>query len=132
MKLFVWDVPVLIILGFVFALIHRRITDKHPDFLFHVGFITITFMWLSALFSAFGADPWFGIVNAGTAENVNGWLALFLVLSYPLWFIWGTRRALTLFGHNPRQGGFLWIMSLKDRTKPFKRTWNVDPDQLRD
>jgi len=129
MKLFIWDVPILVIAGFLCALVQKRIADKHPDFSFHVGTVITLLMWLSALFSAFGVDPWFGIIKSGVAKDVNGWLAFFLVMSYPLWFIWGARRAFATFGRSPRQGGFIWVFTIEDKTKPFEPAWKVDSDQ---
>ena len=132
MRLFIFDVPILVILGFVFALIQKRIADEHPDFIFHAGFFTVAFFWIAALFSAFGMDPWFGIIGGKLAKPINGWFAFFLVMSYPMWFIWGEHRAFELFGRTPRQGGFLWLFSIEDKTEPFKPAWNVDKELLKD
>lgn len=123
MRLFIFDVPIAIILGFVSALIHKKVVDKHPSFVLYAGLLVTLFLWLSALFSAFGMSPWFGIISENLAKPINGWFALFLVLSYPLWFIWGTHRAFALFGYTPRQGGLLWLTSLEDKTRPFQPAW---------
>jgi len=124
MKLFIFDVPIIVILGFVFALIQKRVVDKRPAFLLYAGLLTTLFFWLSALLSALLAtNPWFGLISCGLAKNISRSLALFLVLGYPLFFIWGTHRAFGLFGYTPRQGGVLWLSSLEDKTAPFKPAW---------
>jgi hypothetical protein len=56
--------------------------------------------------------------------EVNGWIALFVVLAYPLWFVWGAERARVLFGRSPDQGGMLWPFSLKEKTRPFRPAWH--------
>lgn len=124
MKLFILDVPIIVILGFVFALIHKRVVDKHPTFLFYAGLLVTLLFWIPALLSALvSIDPWFGLIKCGLARQISRWLALFFVLSYPLFFIWGTHRAFGLFGYTPRQGGVLWLTTLEDKTKPFKPAW---------
>jgi len=119
MIIFIWDVPIIILLGFFFAFAHAKIfVDKHPDFHVHIGFVTIMVFWINAAFAFFGADPW----GAECAIRiVPKAIAVPFTLSYPFWLIWGGTRAFHLFGRSPRQGGFLWIFSLKDRTKPFKK-----------
>lgn len=133
MKLFILDVPIVIILGFVFALIHKRVVDKSPSFILYAGILVTLIFWLSALLSAFKINPWFGTIPSGYfAKPINGWFALFLVLSYPLWFIWGAHRAWGLFGYTPRQGGIMWLMTLEDKTEPFKPAWGKSTEEACD
>jgi hypothetical protein len=122
MKIWIWDVPILFLLGAIAARMYGKwLVEKHPDFYVHSAIIINALFWLNALVSAFGASPWLGSVKHTVV--VPGWIALFYVLSYPLWFHLGGERTLALFGRNPSQGGFLWPFTVKDRTKPFKAPW---------
>jgi hypothetical protein len=124
MSVWLWDVPVLFLLGAVLARVYAKwLVVKHPDFFAHAGTIVIAVFWLNALFAAFGARPWFGAVHA--VRPISRWLGLFLTLSYPLWFNFGAERIFALFGRRPTQGGFLWPFTVKDRTKPFQPPWNA-------
>lgn len=121
MNLWIWDIPLLILLGIILARIHAKwLVVKRPDFFAHFSSIIIAVFWLNALFSAFGARPWFGVRHV---YQVPGWVALLYVLSYPLWFMFGAERSFALFGRRPTQGGFLWPFTVKDRTKPFQPPW---------
>ena len=118
MSIFVWDVPILILLGFFYALAYAKLmVDKHPDFYVHIGFVTIMIFWANAAFAYFGYNPW-GFQSQ--IRFVPKAVAIPFTLSYPFWLIWGGTRAFHLFGRSPRQGGFLWIFSLRDKTKPFE------------
>jgi hypothetical protein len=122
MMIWVWDIPVLFVLGIIVARLHAKwLVVKHPDFFVHTGTIIIAVFWLNALVSALGAHPWLGHVHA--LRPISRWLALFLVLSYPMWFHFGAERTFALLGRRPTQGGFLWPFSVKDRTKPFQSPW---------
>jgi uncharacterized membrane protein YqaE (UPF0057 family) len=122
MKLFILDVPLLALLGFLIARVHAKfLVDRHPDFYFFAGELVIAAFWIDVLVCAFGhANPW---GCACMVRPVSRWISMFYVLSYPLWFLWGGKRAFDLFGRNPRQGGFLWPLRLEDRTKPFLAPW---------
>ncbi len=123
MNLWIPDVPILIVAGMVLAYVHAKfMVDKHPDFLFHAGTIVIGLFWINALLSAVGLiQPWGAECML---RPVSGYIALFYVLSYPLWFIWGCLRSLLAFGRTPRQGGLLWPFTLRETTKPFRPPWN--------
>ena len=121
MMIWVWDVPILIVLGMVLAGMHARwFAVKRPDFFVHAATLVIALFWLNSLLSAFGAHPWCCVENI---RRVRYAIALFYVLSYPMWFMFGAERIFALFGRRPTQGGFLWPFTLKDRTKPFEPPW---------
>ncbi len=81
-----------------------------------------TIFWLNALLSALDVmRPWFGLLPAA---EVSGWIALFSVLSYPLWYIWGGQVAMLLFGHDRTEGGVIWPFTIKETTDPFKPSWD--------
>lgn len=121
MTIWIWDVPVLFALGMILARMHAKwFAVKHPDFFVHSGFIIIFVFWLNAIACAVGFQPWFGVEST---HKIPGWIALFYVLSYPLWFKFGAERMFALFGRKPTQGGFMWLLTIKDRTKPFESPW---------
>jgi len=123
MKLFILDVPILIVLGFVAARVYARyLVDDHPNFYFHAGWMITMIFWINALLCLLGLiEPWGA---RAMVRPVSGYIAVMYVAAYPLWFVWGARRAFQLFGRNPRQGGFLWPLRDEDKTEPFKPPWN--------
>lgn len=123
MMIWVWDVPILIVAGMILARVHAKwLVPKHPDFFVHAGFIVVGLFWLNGIAAALGFSPWLGVENV---VRVPGWIALFFVLSYPMWFIFGAERMFALFGRRPTQGGFMWPFSIKERTKPFSSRWKT-------
>ena len=121
MKIWLWDVPFLIILGAIFARVHAKwLVTKHPDFFVHSATVLIAVFWLNALVCAMGGWPWFGVEHVYFIPKGIG---IFYVLSYPLWFMFGAERAFALLGRRPTQGGFLWPFTVKDRTRPFQSPW---------
>lgn len=123
MKIWFWDIPLLILFGAIIARIYARwLVVKHPDFFFHAMALTIVVFWLNALVSALGGWPWFGVRHVYIIPKGIG---LFTVLSYPLWLTFGAERTFALSGRRPTQGGFLWPFSVRDRTKPFRPPWQV-------
>lgn len=118
------DIPVLIVIAFIAANRSAKKWQKvNPDLWFIVSLGIILIFWLDALLVAVGvlAYPW-GL--AFCAVRANGWLALLTVLSYPLWYNWGTENALALYGRNPRQEGLIWPFTPEDRSDPFTPAWS--------
>jgi len=125
MSIWLWDVPLLIVIGMILARIHGKwLAIRHPDFFFHSAAVVIGLFWLNAILTAFGMDPWLG---AETTVEVPGWIALFYVLSYPMWFLFGAERVFATFGRRPTQGGFLWPFTIDETTKPFQPPWKDQP-----
>ena len=121
MMIWVWDVPILIILGMILARIHAKwFAIKHPNFFFFSAVFITALFWINSLVSAFGGPSWLGVEST---YRVPGWIALFFVLSYPTWLLFGAERMFALFGRRPTQGGFMWPFSIKETTKPFESPW---------
>jgi len=124
MSLCILDIPVITVIGFVLALLYaKRWRWEHPDIYVTSAMVVTTLFWLNAVLCAFNViEPW----GAGwLSTEVNGWIALFAVLAYPLWFGWGAERARALFGRSPDQGGFLWPFTLVEKTRPFRPAWHT-------
>lgn len=84
-------------------------------------FFAIIF-WLNAVLSNTGIiQPW--LLCEKYCTEVNKIIGVFYVLSYPLWFGWGTQRAWDIWGRTPYQGGVMWFLGYKERAKPFKTFW---------
>jgi len=122
MQVSIYDAPAIMLIGYVFAIIHAKILlPKHPTafFFFGVG-VTLVF-WLNILLTHWGImEPWGGLLPAA---EVNPWVGVFYVLSLPMWLKWGAERAFQTQGRTPSQGGTRWVLGLKDKTKPFTPTW---------
>ena len=119
MQICLLDVPAMCVLGFIFGLFYaKRLKESNPDWWVFLVLIVTGVFWINALLSAVGtAAPWLGLLPSA---EVNGWIALFTVLSYPLWFIQSGRTAMLLFGHDRTEGGVLWPFSLRETTDPFR------------
>ncbi len=123
MRIYILDVPIVIIVGLVSAYAYAKyLREKHPDAYVLSGLLVILLFWLNAVLSNLGviSGPWF---TDRMVVSVNATVGIFYVLSYPLWFIWGGERSLSLFGRSKSQGGLLWPITLKDKTAPFKPAW---------
>lgn len=123
-EIFVFDAPVLFVLGFALALVHaKKIRRRNPDFFVLMWHLFILTFWLNALLSGLGLiSPWGG-PPIGYAPDVNTWIGVFYVLSYPFWFWYGGELAFGFFGRTPQQGGLIWLFTLRDRTEPFEPEW---------
>lgn len=119
MRICLLDVPAMCVLGFVIGLLYaKRLKARNPDWLVFLVLIVTGVFWINALLSAVGmAAPWLDLLPSA---EVNVWIALFTVLSYPLWFIQTGRTAMLLFGHARTEGGVLWPFSLRETTDPFQ------------
>jgi len=122
MKLCLLDVPAAVVIGFVVALIYaKRLKAGNPDWWFFLIVGITAVFWLNAFLTVIGVmEPWFGLLPA---VDVNGWIAAFTVLSYPLWYNWSGQEAMYLFGHDRTQAGMLWPFSIKDNSDPFTPSW---------
>lgn len=122
MKLCLLDVPASIVIGFVVALIFaKRLKAKNPDWWFFLIVGITAIFWLNALLTALGVtDPWFGLLPS---VEVNGWVALFTILSYPLWYNWAGQEAMYLYGHDRTQAGMIWPFTIKETSDPFTPSW---------
>lgn len=123
MKLYLLDVPILIVIGFLSGYLYaKHLIKKNKDwYTFLISFFTILF-WLNALLSNVKVipSPWF---IHSLVVNVHPLIGIFYVLSYPLWFAWGAERFYQLFGRSPEEEGALWPFTLKERAEPFKPSW---------
>ncbi len=123
MKICVFDVPALIVIGGICAYLYaKHLIEKNKDwYVFLIIFFSFIF-WLNALLSNVGviSKPWFGILKV---VYVHPSIGIFYVLSYPLWFSWGAERIFQIFGRTPEQEGVLWPFTIKERAKPFKPSW---------
>jgi len=126
---FIIDIPALIVLGAVAAWIYKeKLRERNKDWFFFLGSAIILLFWLVGVALYFRLIPvlgvgdsryfmwnaWWdlGINPSGAGMHI---LAVFLWLSYPLWFLWGARRGYFIFGREPGQGGLVWMLRLKDR-----------------
>ena len=116
------DVPMEIVLGFIVALVYaKRLKEKNPDWWFFLIVGITAIFWLNALLTALGVmHPWFGLLPSVHAPHR---IALFTVLSYPLWYNWSGQMAMDIFGHDRTEAGMLWPFTLKEKTAPFKPSW---------
>ena len=124
MKIFILDVPMIIVVGMVAGYLHgKHLRARHPDFHILLG-LSVTFLfWLNALLSNLHVmAPWFA---RHMVVPVNTTVGIFYVLSYPLWFIWAGERTLGTFGRTKEQGGLFWPFTLMDKTEPFKPLWST-------
>lgn len=124
MKIFLFDVPLLILIGYISARIYaKKLYENHPDaYTILYLFFNILF-WLNVILSYFGIiEPWF-LKSKYCVEIKNRVIGIFYVLSYPLWFSWGSQRAWDFWGRTPYQGGLGWFLGYKEREKPFKPAW---------
>jgi len=122
MSIFIFDVPIMIIVGFVTAYVYaKHLREKHPDLYVLVGLFFTLIFWINIILSNLNIiHPWFTNIMV---VHVNTTVSIFYVLSYPLWFIWGGERAFGLFGRSKFEGGLIWPFTLKDKTASFKPAW---------
>lgn len=120
MKIFLFDVPILIFLGYLIGVIYaKKLYEKNRDAYFFLYIFFVCIFWLNIILSYFGIiEPW--VFCKKYCVEINKFIGLFYVLSYPLWFGWGTQRAWDTWGRTPQQGGVMWFIGYKERAKPFK------------
>lgn len=128
MMISVLDAPLILLLGFVSAFVYQaRLWERNKDWFVFLGAIFVGAFWVNSLLSYMGIiEPW--IVSPFTV-SVSPWIALFYVLSYPLWFRWGGNQGFLTFGRNPQQGGFLWLFRLGTTTEPFEPAWETGKNE---
>lgn len=123
MKIFLFDVPILIFIGYIVGRMYaKRWYEKNRD-IYVVLYVFFTgIFWLNILLSYLGIIfPW--IICQKYCVELNKFIGVFYVLSYPLWFGWGSQRAWDIWGRTPYQGGVMWLWGYKERAKPFKPSW---------
>ncbi len=125
MLLSILDVPLLILLGLISGYLYKNyLREKNPDWHIFLGIIFVGVFWLNSLLTALEmvkVEPWY--FSPYTVE-VSGWIALFYVLSYPMWYTWGMERMFGWIGRSPEEGGFLWTLKTGKDHKSFKPPWN--------
>ena len=127
---FLMDIPLLVIWGIILAYLNKKFLKKgKKDALWFLEVLTILVFWavsiplylgytnLTFLGDA-GRGPWFmwnsGLEAFGLHPNIQPSpglhpIALLLLLSYPLWLLWGINRGKAIFGRAPSQEGALWL-----------------------
>ncbi len=125
MILMPYDVPVLIGLGVFFGWLFAKKLYHENQFYIATLFGVTCLFWLNVLLSNLGVmAPWH---MTGVAVDLNSTaIGVFYVLSYPLWFIWGSRLFGYIWGKTPHQNGLMWLVGHTERAKPFKPTWKSD------
>jgi hypothetical protein len=125
------DTPMVIVLGFILALVYaKRLKEKNPDWWFFLLAGITAIFWLNALLTVLGVmQPWFGLLPSVQAPHR---IVLFTVLSYPLWYIWSGQIAMSLFGHDRTQAGMVWPFTIKEKSDPFKPSWKSSGGEKQD
>ncbi len=128
MEMCVFDIPAVIIAGFILAMIYaKRLRRKNPDWWFFLLSSITAIFWGNILMAGLGViEPWFGLFPAVTVPIA---VAIPTALSYPLWFNFSGQIATYLFGHDRTQAGMVWPFSLKDSSAPFQPSWKSSKTQ---
>lgn len=114
MRICVFDAPLMILLGFVFAGLYAKWLIKKNADIYVIGYwIWIIFAWINGFWFHWFSESRFIV-------ELPFWIGFFYVFSYGIWFTWGATRFFELFGYTPEQGGIFWLFGVKDRTKPFE------------
>ncbi len=122
MEISVLDVPLMIILGMISAFVYKNVLrERNPDWHIFLAEIFVGIFWFNSLLTYLGViNPWYlGPYTVG----ISKWIALFYVLSYPLWFGWGMERMFELVGRSPKEGGFLWTLRIGEDRETFDPPW---------
>lgn len=118
MQVSVFAVPALLVLGFLTAWVHKNwLVRRNKDSYVVLNAVFVVVFWLHAVYVAGGGGA------APTAEVGSTLVGALYVLSYPLWFKFGAERAFVLFGRDPSQGGFTWVLRIRDNTESFEPNW---------
>ncbi len=127
MLLSVLDIPLMIVLGLLSGYLYKNyLWDKNPDWHIFLAIIFVGVFWLNSLLTLWemvGMEPW--CFSPYTVE-VNGWIALFYVLSYPMWFSWGMERMFTWIGRKPFEGGISWAFKTGKDERSFEPPWEQE------
>lgn len=131
MQVSILDVPLMIVGGALGAYFYQGwLRGRNKDWYFFIGSILVGIFWFNVLMSYLGfMDPWY---FAPLTVDINRWIWLFYVLSYPLWFMWGGNRMFLLVGRSPSQGGLIWLFTTEDRTEPFEPAWEQGSERERE
>lgn len=115
------DVPALILLGAASAYAYKHwLHDRNRDWMVFLTLSATMVFWLEVAASNFlHTKPWLAAPSASVPLAVAG----FYVLSYPLWFKWSAGLVFLLIGRSPREGGLLWVFTVRDRTEEFEPAW---------
>ncbi len=122
MEISIIDVPLMVILGIISAYVYKNfLRERNPDWHIFLAMIFVGIFWLNSLITYLGfIDPWY---LAPCTVNINRWIALFYVLSYPMWLGWGMERMFELIGRSPKEGGFLWTLKMGKDSETFDPPW---------
>lgn len=131
MYLNLFDIPVLVIVSFVITLRDAKVWKKKNPDLWYILSVGIVFVfWVNALLAALHVItfPWGHPLGAAPMSR---WVALLIVLSYPLWYNWSAENALRFFGRNPYQEGLVWPFTKGENSEPFQPAWkSPESDRL--
>lgn len=121
------DVPVLILLGAASAYTYkRRLHDRNRDWMVFLTATATAAFWLDAASSnLLHMKPWLVAPSADVPLAIG----VFYVLSYPLWFKWSAGAIFLLLGRTPREGGLLWVFTVRDRTQEFEPAWTDSEEE---
>lgn len=124
MILFLYDVPVIIVLGYLLGWYYsKRGYEKNEFYFFYMCLFTFLF-WLNVLLSNItGMKPWF--IGGSHVGSVPVLIGVFYVFSYPLFYTWGTRLFQYFWGSTPYQNGLSWPIGVEERARPFKPSWKT-------
>lgn len=117
------DVPVLVVLGALSALLYREtLRSRWASWYAILTGLSVVIVWLNvALGNLWPTGLWpieTAVVSLPSIVGVPH------VLSYPLWFRAAGESTFVLFGRRPDQGGLLWVFRLEDRTDVIRTPWD--------
>lgn len=115
----VYDVPILIVLGFFTAVIYRRnLYDRDRYWDLGLTLIITGIWWTKVLLANFDilTSTLIGIGDMEVAPAI----AIPFVISYVFWFRFALKIGYVLLGRSPDEGGILWAFRLSDRTHPIQ------------
>lgn len=122
MEISILDVPLMIIFGIISAFVYKNfLREKNPDWHIFLAIIFVGIFWVNSLLTHLGfIDPWYFDLYT---VSINNCIALFYVLSYPMWFGWSMERMFEWIGRSPEEGGFLWGLKIGEDSESFEPAW---------
>lgn len=151
---FLFDIPALVVLGYLSVLLHQKhLRRRNEDWLAFLSMGIVGLFWLVSFPLTFGLIPnvfapvleplpllancgdgpafmWNSCLPLGITAGPGSWpLALFLLLSYPLWFGWGMERGFRAFGRRAGQEGVYWVLKWGDSEDfgAHRQAWGDEP-----
>lgn len=121
------DVPALILLGAASAYAFKHwLHDRNKDWMVFLTAAATAAFWLNAVATdLLQMKPWL----AAPSADVPLAIGVFYVLSYPLWFKWSAGVTFLMLGRTPREGGLLWVFTVRDRTQEFEPAWTDSEEE---